>query len=121
MNIRIGDYGSMEAERVMSPEDAMGQFKRMKGEAAEVVSKVESFQAMATKFVDGASETLNMSISKGEEYLASVQKLVESQEVQRNPLFQALIQLMEEDLAWFKKEGARLANLKKHYDELSKL
>ncbi len=111
----------MEAERVMTPEDVMGQFKKMKGEAEEVVSKVESFQAMATKFVDGASETMNMSISKGEEYLAGVQKLVESQEVQRNPLLQALIQLMEEDLAWFKEEGTRLAKIRKHYAEMSNL
>ena len=106
---------------MMNPEDAMGQFKKMKGEAEDVVSKVESLQALATKFVDGASETLNLSISKSEEYLAGVQKLVESQEVQGNPLFQALIQLMEEDLAWFKREATRLSKLRKHYAEMSKL
>ena len=41
MNIAIGDYGLMETERIMTPEDAMGQFKKMKGEAEEIVSKVK--------------------------------------------------------------------------------
>ncbi len=105
----------------MTPEDAMGQFKKMKGEAEEVVSKVESFQEMATKFLDGATETMSINISKSEEYLAGVQKLVESQEVQSNPVLQTLIQLMEEDLAWFKKEGRRLANIRKYCIEMSNL
>ncbi len=99
----------------------MGQFKKMKSEAEQVVLKLESFQQMAIKFVEEASETLDMNISKGEEFLAGVQSLVESSEVQRNPLLQALIQLMNEDLVWFKEEAARVVTIKKHYNEMSQL
>ncbi len=99
----------------------MGQFKKMKSEAEQVVQKLDSFQQMATKFVEEASETLNMNISKGEEFLAGVQSLVESSEVQGNPLLQALIQLMSEDLDWFKGEAGRLATIKRHYAEMGQL
>jgi len=110
-----------EAKEVLNPEEAMGQFKKMKSEAEQVVLKLESFQQMAIKFVEEASETLDMNISKGEEFLAGVQSLVESSEVQRNPLLQALIQLMNEDLVWFKEEAARVVTIKKHYNEMSQL
>jgi hypothetical protein len=121
VNVTIGDYGLNEAREVVNPEEAMGQFRKMKSEAEQVISKLESFQHMATRFVEEASETLNLNISKGEEFLDGVQSLVESSEVQRNPLLQALIQLMNEDLAWFKSEAARLSVIRRYYTEMSEL
>ncbi len=99
----------------------MAQFKKMKSEAEDVVLKVESFQKMAAKFVEEASDTLNLNISKGEELLAGVQTLVQSHEAEINPLLQALIQLMREDLAWFREEASRVANVKGHYIEIDRL
>lgn len=110
-----------EEKAAMNPEETMDHFKKMKKEAEEVVLKVESFQQMAAKFVDEASENLNLSISRSEEYLASVQMLVDAHEEQRNPLLKALIQLMQEDLNWFKEEGNRLAKIRKHYAEMTQL
>jgi hypothetical protein len=109
----------IESKEVLNPEEAMGQFKKMKSDAEQIVLKLESFQQMATRFVEEASGTLNMNISKGEELLAGVQSLVDSSEVQRNPLLQALIQLMNEDINWFKVEAARLAAMQRHYTEMS--
>ncbi len=110
-----------EAKTVVNPEEAMAQFKKMKSEAEEVALKVESFQKMATRFVEEASEALNMNITKGEEFLTGVQKLAETSEVERNPLLQALIQLMREDLKWFEGEALRLATIKTHYAEIDRL
>lgn len=93
----------------------MAQFKKMKSEAEEVVLKVESFQKMAARFVEEASDSLNLNISKGEEFLAGVQKIAESSEAEKNPLLQALIQMMREDLKWFKGEASRLDTIKTHY------
>ena len=121
VNVTTGDNGLTEAKGVLNPEEAMGQFKKMKGEAEQVVQKLDSFQQMATKFVEEASETLDMNILKGEEFLAGVQDLIDSSGVEGNPLLQALIQLMNEDLNWFKEEAARLITIKRHYTEISQL
>ncbi len=110
-----------EAKIVVNAEEAMAQFKKMKSEVDEVVMKVESFQRMAARFVEEASDALNLNISKGEEFLAGVQKLAESSEDEKNPLLQALIQLMREDLKWFKGEASRIATIKAHYTEIGQL
>ena len=121
VNVTTGDNGLTEAKEVLNPEEAMGQFKKMKGEAEQVVQKLDSFQQMATKFVEEASETLDMNILKGEEFLAGVQDLIDSSGAEGNQLLQALIQLMNEDLNWFKEEAARLITIKRHYTEMSQL
>lgn len=121
MNVTIEDSGLTEAKEVLNPEEAMGQFKKMKDEMEHVVLRVESFQQMARRFVEEASETLSMNTLKGEALVAGVQRLVDSPEGPKNLLPRALIQLMNEDLSWFKKEAVRVAKIKKHYTEMSQL
>ncbi len=105
----------------MEAGEAMDRFKRMKRHAEDVVFKVETFQQMIAKFVEEAAETLNSSRAKGEEYLAGVQKISESNEAQNNPLLKTLVQLMREDLQWFRDQETRLAEIRRHYSEIDKL
>ncbi len=100
----------------------MDRFKQMKREAEEMVSKAETLQQMVAKFMDEASETLKANIAEGEEYLNGLQRLGESSGgAQGNQLLKTLVQLMREDLLWFRQEETRLTKVRGHYAEIAQL
>ncbi len=112
-NITIGVDARMEAA------EAVNRFKQMRREAEEVLSKLESFHEATTRMAEELCENLNAGIKEGAQYLAGLNG--QPTDVEKNPALKTLIQLMQDDLGWFKREGARLSEIGRRYAAMNRL
>ncbi len=112
-SIAIGVDAHLEAG------EAVNHFKQMRREAEEVLLKLESFHEATTRMAEEVCENLSAGIREGEQYLAGLNG--PSTDVEKNPALKTLIQLMQDDLGWFKREGSRLSEIGRRYAAMNRL